>query len=347
MHSRESTGHRFHLVQNISSTVSTRLVTDLSSKNRSSARLESNASLKGVGAIGDNRGTININFGASKEGGSQPPLAHNVALKHLADRDEQEVLIRRHLTNHRLSRRPIVFFVHGGASQCLDAFIDRLGRETIRRHLRQINNTDQIEWKMVFWPQGGRHNASDRERIAVYKNSLTAELEVDPDANIAAIGERIALYRRPLMLSSVHAEIAEEDDEVIRAFLEMWSSLADLRTELSLIIFVAIICAEPQHGFMSRFRPKPKLSALAQNLEKFESYSPGHLKVVVLPELGNVTVREVEHWVRNVLRPADIEDALRRAREAFGDKRASLPMALLQRPLEALVPTDRERLRTQ
>jgi hypothetical protein len=323
-------------------------VTDLSSKNRSGARLEGNASLKGVGAIGANYGTIIVNSGTSKQGDSQPPLAHNVALKHLADRDEQEVLIRRHLTNHRLSRRPIVFFVHGGASQCLDAFIDRLGKETLRRHLRSINNTDQVEWKMVSWPQGGRRNASDQERIAVYKNSLTAELDIlDPDADMSAVGGRIALYRRPLMLSSVHADVAEEDDEAIRAVLDMWSSLADLRTELSLIIFVAMIYAEPQQGFVSRFWPKPKLSTLAQKLEKFEGYRPNHLKVVVLPELGNVTVGEVEHWVRNVLRPADIEDVLRRAREAFGDRRASLPMALLEKPLDALVPKDRARFRSQ
>jgi hypothetical protein len=47
-----------------------------------------------------------------------------------------------------------VFFVHGAASQSLDGFVDRLGKETIRRLLAAINNTNQIEWKWVAWPDG-------------------------------------------------------------------------------------------------------------------------------------------------------------------------------------------------
>jgi hypothetical protein len=93
--------------------------------------------------------------------------------------------------------------VHGEARQCLDAFVDRLGRETVRRHLKSINNSDQVEWKMVFWPRSGGRIARDEQRVAPYKNSLTAELEISPNANATAIAERIALYRRPVMLTSV------------------------------------------------------------------------------------------------------------------------------------------------
>jgi hypothetical protein len=80
---------------------------------------------------------------------------------------------------------------------------------------------------------------------------------------------------------------------------------------------------------------------------KFDGYHPTNLKVVVLPELSNVSLEEVEHWVRNILRPPDIEDALKRAREAFDSKRTPLPMAFLEKRLDALVPNGRVRLRLQ
>jgi hypothetical protein len=48
----------------------------------------------------------------------------------------------------------------------------------------------------------------------------------------------------------VHREIVDEDDEAcIRAVLDMWALLPDLRAELSLIIIVAMIYAEEQQGF--------------------------------------------------------------------------------------------------
>jgi iSTAND domain-containing protein len=313
----------------------------------SNTRLEDNANLEGVGSIGENYGTIIVNRGPPNETQSQQPLAHSVALKYRADRDEQERLIRQHLTNHRASRRPIVFFIHGEESQHVDGFVQRLGLEMIRRHLRAINGTDQVEWKNVSWPRGGGRTAEDAERIAVYKDSLTGELEI-MNGSAAAIAERIALYRRPVVLSSVHRQVVDEDDEpTVRAVLDMWASLPDLRTELSLIIIVAMIYADLGRGFMSRFLSRPKTSTLALKLAKFDGYRPNQLKAVVLPELSDVSLEEVEHWVRNVLRPPDIEDALRRVREVFGAKRAPLPMVALEKHLEALAPTDRPRLRLQ
>jgi hypothetical protein len=316
------------------------------SESRTETHISDNASLKGVGAIAQNFGSITINNGPTQDG--RQPIAHNVSLKYLADRDEQERLIRKHLTVHRPSRRPILFFVHGDPSQCLDAFIYRLGSETLRKQLRSINNTDQLEWKMVYWPGGSSREASESNTIAAYKSSLIDELEIPVDSDAAAISARIAFYRRPLVLSSVHTEVGSEDSaSVIRSVLDMWASLPDLRTELSLIIFVALIYTKEPQGFLARLWQRPKMTTMAQVLSQFENYKTSHLKVVVLPELGNVTLAEVEHWVRNILRPNDIEDALTRARQVFGNNQSSLPMSALQQHLDGLVPNDRARLRLQ
>src|SRR3979411_746940 len=129
------------------SSVDMKALNELSPQNSSNTHLEGNATLQGIGGIGQNTGIINIynNPSPQSEAPSQPPLAHNLSLKYLADRDEQERLIRLHLTRLRTSRRQILFFAHGDASQLLDGFVDRLGKETIRRLLRATNNSDQIE----------------------------------------------------------------------------------------------------------------------------------------------------------------------------------------------------------
>lgn len=310
----------------------------------SSTHLEGDATLQGIGSIGQNTGTINIyNRSARRKTHTQPPLAHNLSLKYLADRDEQERLIRLHLVGLRTSRRPTLFFVHGEASQLLDGFVDRLGKETIPRLLRITNSTDQVECKPVPWPYRGAE--SDKE--AAYKNSLTDMLGV-LHGTPEEVVEYVALCRRPVLLTSVHREVVDNDEEPgIRAILDFWASSPDLRTELSLIVVVAMSYVEAKPGFLARFLAQPKPSGLAQTLAKFNGYLPNKLNVFVLPQLGDISLDEAEHWVRNWLRPTDIEDALRRVREAFGATGAPLPMARLEKHLDALVPQGRARLRLQ
>jgi hypothetical protein len=319
---------------------------DASSKINTSARFDGGAGVQGgVGVVGENFGTINIydNTSSRSEAPAQQPRAHNLSLKFLADRDEQERRIRDHLVNLRMSRRPILFFVHGEASQSLDGFVDRLGKETMRRLLRAINNTDQIECKWVAWPDCG----GEADRAAAYKNSLIDALEGTqrtPDE----IVERVASRRRPVLLTSVHREEADRDEEPgIRAILDYWGSLPNLRTELSLIIVVGMIYAEPKRSFLARFRAQPKASALGQTLARFNGYRRKKLNVVVLPQLGDISLGEAEHWVRTWLRPRDIEESLKRVRKAFGTTGAAIPMDRLAPYLEALAPEDRERLRLQ
>ena len=293
----------------------------------------------GIGAIGRAEGpvTINNNYAAPP-----PPRAHNLSLKFLADRDEQERLIREHLARLRTSRRPIVFFAHGEPSQSLDGFVYKLGQETIRRTLRAINNTNQIECKPVIWPDS---RTSDKK--AAYRNNLSAALERSlgtPDE----IVENVASFRRPVLLYSVHREGVDTDEEPgIREILNFWAELPVLRTELSLIIVVGMIYAEARTGgFLSRFRPQPKPSTLGQRLARFNGYLSDQLNVVVLPQLGDISLADAEQWVRFWLQPSDIEATLDGVRAAFGTT-STMPMSRLAPYLEKLAPKDREVMRQQ
>jgi hypothetical protein len=314
----------------------------LSEQNTGNTRLDADASLQGVGSIGQNVGTINFYASPPNEASTRQPLAHNLSLKYLADRDEQERMIRQHLVRLRTSRRPTLFFVHGEASQQLDGFIDRLGKETMRRLLRPISSLDQLECKPIAWPHPGEH-----DKLAAYMSSLMGALDL-VNGTADEIVDRASLRRCPVLLTSVHREVVDNNDEpIIRAILEFWASLPDLRSELSLIIVVAMIYAEAKPGLFARFRSQPKVSLLGRKLMQFNDFLSDRLNVIVLPKLADVSLDEAEHWVRNWLRPPDIEDALRRIRQAFGATGAPLPMALLDKHLEALAPENRARLRLQ
>jgi hypothetical protein len=308
-----------------------------------SVRFDDGAGMDGgVGAIGTSNAPINIyNSYASptRDGSPQRPRAHNISLKYLADRDEQERLIRDHLERFQGSRRPILLFAHGEASQSLDGFVDRLGKETIRRLLGTINNTNHIEWKWVAWPDRG----NEAEHLAGYKKNLSIAFE----RSTSDIVERIASYRRPVLLTSAHRESADRDEQpVIRGVLDYWASLPDLRTELSLIVVVAMAYADAKLNFFARFRGQPKPSALGRKLAQFNCYRSSDLNVLVLPQLSDISLSEAEHWVRHWLQPPDIEETLKCVREAFGATTA-MPMDRLAPHLEKLVPKNREAIRQQ
>lgn len=317
------------------------------------ATLGGNAQLTGIGAIGQSTGPIYISSGFPEP---RPPLAHSLQLKFQADRHEQERVIREHLIEYGQSLRPIAFIVHGSPSQLVEGFVQRLYGDIIPKQLHAIltNNSDSTErepvrWDDTPWPQLGRHSASGEERLADYLEGLTRVLMVSPHAGLREIADRIARMGQPLVLTSIHTENPDDDDSLtLGSVLGWWAGLPDLATALRLVIVVAINYAEVEPGFVARLlaRPTP-ISPLQKRLAAFHGWRSPQLKVVVLPALGDVTVRDVEYWVRNVLRPDDREVTLKRAREIFGRKRDALPMAQLDRHLESLVPAGRPRFRTE
>jgi hypothetical protein len=292
----------------------------------------------GIGAIGTAE-HITI-----QSGGRQRP--HTANLKYRADRIQQEVQIREALETHlRLSaRRPIVFIAHGARSQCLDSFAERIKEHTIPHHLKSLLGSDVRQpFENVRWPTSGRRLVAARERE--YRQMVALKLEISQDFDHAAIVDKIANHRSPVILSSLHTEVAGEDDEAtLQIVLDFWGQMVDLRADLTLIIILAFTYAERRSSFFDRFRSKPATSVFAEKLWNFEGYRPDRLRVVVLPELDNVTLEDAEDWVREFLKPLDVdlEETLARARRFFNPPDVKIPMQLLATQLGTLVPKDRE-----
>jgi hypothetical protein len=69
------------------------------------------------------------------------------------------------------------------------------------------------------------------------------------------------------------------------------------------------------------------------------------LDIVVLPELANVSVPDIEHWVREIVRPIDSEGMIRQIKQAFKECHLApdqaVSMEKLAPMLQALLPSGR------
>ena len=73
-----------------------------------------------------------------------------------------------------------------------------------------------------------------------------------------------------------------------------------------------------------------------------QEFGRAGLKIALLPELVNISLAEVEHWVRNVVNPDDLEAAIQSVKQAFNRAAPAgrtLPMQQLVPILNKFLPT--------
>src|SRR5262249_7215595 len=151
-----------------------------------------------------------------------------------------------------------------------------------------------------------------------------------------AIARRIADYRQPMVFSSIiYGEHWQpEEPKLIAKVLEFWSRLPEIANGQPLIVFLAAVFRQPTTTLLARWvarRHQPEISQILPLLREFEG---AHLEIALLPELVNISLAEVEHWVRDVVNPDDLEAAIQGVKQAFN--RAAPAGRTL--PMEQLVP---------
>jgi hypothetical protein len=191
------------------------------------------------------------------------------------------------------------------------------------------------------------------DRITDYCANVTEALDVPPKAQPKRMVEAIALHRQPLVFSSViYSECWRKDEiSVVRGVLGFWAAMLDLPAGQPLLIFLTIICHQRREHLLRRWFPKRQRSEISALLWECTKSPPQGLRVVVLPELLDVTLADVEHWVRYVLRPDDLEEKLQQARKLFGDANSSpdsaMPMAELAIRLDSLMTQHEQQARAR
>jgi hypothetical protein len=273
------------------------------------------------------------------------PAAIKVAtpvLPYLANRLEQERRIFNELERHlrEQAHRPIAFIAHGDRnSQCLDGFVDRLSKYTLPRHFSRLNLSDQLEWKYISWPQPvstSQMNAVD-ERALTYRGDVSTALDLPVSAETEAVARQITNFRKAVAFcSTIYGEHWQPDEpQLICKVLEFWSQLSPLPNNQPLIVFLAVALQQTTESRLTRWfaRPQsPKIPAVVDALRKAQGID---LDIVVLPELANVSVPDIEHWVREIVRPVDSEGMIRQIKQTFKECHLAPDQAV---SMEKLVP---------
>jgi hypothetical protein len=275
-------------------------------------------------------------------------------LPYLANRLEQERHLFTELERHlqQQPHRPIAFIVRGDReSQCIDGFIDRLSKYSLPRHLARLGLSDQLEWKYIVWPQpvASAQASAAQERAFNYSFDISAALDLPLSAKIEAVARQIANLRKPVTFCSTiyGTRWQPEEPGLIRKVLEFWSRLPSLLNVQPLIVFLVVALEKPVETWWSRWTaPRPANAGLA--LRTLLQDSGGvDLDIVMLPELTDVSVPDVEHWVREIVRPADPEGMIRQIKQTFKQRGIAadhVSMEILQQLLQAVLPTS-QRLR--
>ena len=163
----------------------------------------------------------------------------------LADRAEQERQIFLGLERHLESRpsRPLVFVVHGRATQCIDEFIRRLFLHTLPDQFARLNLPNQLWCDLVPWPGQLAQERRDaaKERAKVYRFNLTQRLGLRPSETMVAVHAQLSRKRSPVALWSLipSEHWQAEEPYLIDEVMRLWSELPDMSQPFVIPLVVA------------------------------------------------------------------------------------------------------------
>jgi len=260
-------------------------------------------------------------------------------MAHLADRAEQERQIFLGLERHFDQRpaRPLVFVVHGRVTQCIDEFVRRLRLHTLPRQFTLLGLPDQLAWELVPWPKplaSGQHDQS-KERVRTYRFDLCQKLRLRSTDGIEALHRRLANLRSSIGLwSLIPSEYWQPDEPaLIDEVMRFWADLPDLPQPL--LLFFVVAYRETDRSLLARWLSRRPSREIRDTVAALERAGPYKLDIVVLPELADITQAECEHWIRDILRPANIAWAMQQLNQSFQDERLTPQQGIA---MERLLP---------
>jgi hypothetical protein len=268
---------------------------------------------------------------------ARPAIRVSTSLQHLlANRHQQERRFLEELNLHLDTRphRPAFFVLHGEHSQCIDAFISRLKLYTLPRHLARLQLVDQVEWKHIPWRDPIADPQADaQQRMLEYRADVRLELDLTT-ADFQALARRIADFRKPVVFFSIAngEKWLPALPSLLRDLSEFWSQLPDGSKTQPLIVILGIRRRQEKRSawFVRRSAPIQAMIAAA-----IGELATANLQMILLPELTDVSMTEVEDWVRGVMQPSDPEGAIRQIKQAFLERRLAVDQKV---PMETLLP---------
>lgn len=246
-------------------------------------------------------------------------------LPYMADRDTQELLIQRALEEHLIAKpqRPICLIIHGEEDHCCDMFAERLTKYSIPSYLKRITGSDQLEVKSVRWPESSRAS-QPQPRSSLYWKAVFDRLELPLATPPSELFRRLVSLRRPALFCSIIGKDAWQANEadLIKHILGTWATIPDMPTHSQpLIVLLSISYAPRQLSFIDRVFSTQLQSEVAIALLGLRSPRDTELSLNVLPELAGLSLSDVEHWVREMVPPDEVDDVLFVLRAIFTGRR--------------------------
>jgi len=254
------------------------------------------------------------------------PKVSSGLLPYMADRDTQELLIQRALEEHLIARpqRPMCLIIHGEEEHCCDMFAERLSRQSIPSYLKRISGSDQLEVKLVRWPESPLNPAPAQPRASLYWKAVFDRLELPLNAPPAELFRRLVALRRPALFCSIIGKDARQPNEIelIKQTLGTWATIPDMPAPSQpLIILLSISYPPRQMSLIDRVFSTPLQSEVALALMALRSPQESAISVTVLPQLTSLSLSEVEDWVREMVPADEVDDVLFVLRAIFTGRR--------------------------
>jgi hypothetical protein len=291
------------------------------------------------GGPDESRGTAG---GASRSAQRPPAL-----LPYMVNRSRQDDALTIAMEQHVLggAKRPLLVMTHGASNQEVDAFIIRIKETTLAAILRRLNLSDVTRWIDGRWPIGDEPAAERRRRLM---RSVTDAFSLPMTASLEDVHRAVLAEGRPVVLSMhAGADLWQTDEaQLIAHWCEAWSAFPDLPPRQPLVLLFSSkypIDAAPARSLIGRLmrRQAPTAERARAVFAELAAAIRPNLPAVLLPELGDVTQDDVEHWVRTFVTTADPVGLLGRVKLLFdapalaASRRA--PMEPLAQELKSLL----------
>ena len=254
---------------------------------------------------------------------------------YLADRDTQEWIIQQTIEDHLRSRphRPIFFVVHGEEAHCCDMFVERLSKYSIPSYLERILRSNQIESKLIRWPEHSNHTHTSELRRQAYCRNVINRLELPSNSQSPELMRYIGTLRRPVLFTSILGNETWQayETELITGVMTWWSEVPDVPAPSQpVIILLSVSYAPYQPTLIHRFMRVQSQSPIAIQLLDLSLPEEHAICVKVLPELASLSLSDVEEWVRERISPDELDDVLFVLRAVFTGRRKDAEQRIRQ-----------------
>ena len=230
--------------------------------------------------------------------------------------------------------RPVLFLVHGAPEQCVEGFIERLQWYDLPRILKRVTASDQLQWHHCQWPP---LDLPTSERLDFMRRELADCLDLAVDAGFAVIRDRIVANRLPIACSFhvIADESVASESELFSLLGTTWAGLPELTGPGLLMMFY---CAKYQPlpvGLLRAMRGRQKLGNTRRALSSLMAQLPSAFSSRRLHELESVLQTDVEHWAREIVRPADIVAMIREIENLYADASLTREHRIAMEPLRS------------